>query len=303
MVFVEQDRRGAFVKASSFQFHRASSRSETLEMLAALEGAKIIAGGQSLVAMLNMRYAFVDHLIDINGVEGLAGVDVGPNEIRIGAMTRQRDILASPALRTRAPVVAEALRFVGHLHTRNRGTLGGSLGHMDPAAELMAVVTLLDATVHVESARGARDVAIADYPQAYMTPALEPDELIVGATLRPPATGHGWSFREFAQRHGDFAVVAVGATIALDGAGKVSDARIVLSGVGFAPRRLAEAERMLASEAPGEALFAAVAAQATREEALSDAMASEAYRKHLAGVLTRRAVAEALARAKHGFVQ
>lgn len=271
-------------------------------MLGSLEGAKILAGGQSLVAMLNMRYAFVEHLIDINGVDGLAGIDIRSDEIRIGAMTRQRDILESSALRARAPVVAEALRFVGHLHTRNRGTLGGSLGHMDPAAELVGVATLLDATVHVESARGARDIAIADYPQAYMTPDLEPDEMIVGATLRPPAAGHGWSFHEFAQRHGDFAVTAVGVTLALDAAGKASDARIVLCGMGFAPRRLVEAERMLIGQTPCDELIAAAAALAPREEAMSDAMASEAYRKHLAGVLTRRALTDAVARAKSGIV-
>lgn len=293
------------MKASRFEYHRPSTKAEALEMLGTLDGAKLLAGGQSLVAMLNMRYAFVDHVVDINRVADLAGITVG-DEVRIGAMTRQRHILESAPLKDRAPVVAEALRFVGHLHTRNRGTIGGSLGHMDPAAELFGIATLLDATVHAQSARGARDIAIADYPQAFMTPALAPDEMITGVTLRPLPPGHGWSFHEFAQRHGDFAIVAVGATVTLvssgGGSGRIGEARIVLCGMGFAPRRLADAERMLAGAIPEEGLMAEAAALAAREEAMSDAHVSGHYRRHLAGVLTRRALAQAITRATTGTV-
>ena len=174
---------------------------------------------------------------------------------------------------------------------------------MDPAAELFGIATLLDATIHVESKRGPRDVAIADYPQGYMTPNLDPDEMIVGVSLAPPAEGHGWSFIEFAQRHGDFAVVAVGATLGFDAAGKVDDARIVLCGMGIAPQRLAEGEALLIGSAAEPAAIAAAADLATRQEAMSDALASEAYRRHLAGVLTHRALTEARARASHGKVQ
>lgn len=290
------------MKAARFDYHRPATRAEALDMLQTLEGAKLLAGGQSLVAMLNMRYAFVDHLIDINRVDGLAGIAVG-DTVRIGAMTRQRDILENAALKARLPIVSAALNFVGHLHTRNRGTIGGSLGHMDPAAELFGIATLLDATIHVESKRGPRDVAIADFPQGYMTPNLDPGEMIVGVTLAPPAAGHGWSFLEFAQRHGDFAVVAVGTTLALDGAGKVNDARIVLCGMGIAPQRLAEGEALLVGTAAEPEAIAAVAEMAGRQEAMSDALASETYRRHLAGVLTRRALTEARARASHGKVQ
>jgi carbon-monoxide dehydrogenase medium subunit len=246
-----------------------------------------------------MRYAFVENLIDINRVAGLAGIDVRGGTARIGAMTRQRTMLEDVELAARAPIIGEALRFVGHLHTRNRGTIGGSLAHMDPAAELMNVATLLDATVHVESARRVRDVSIADYPVSFMTPQLEPDEMIAAVTLRLPTPGHGWSFYEFAQRHGDFAIVAVGVTVSLT-AGRVAEARAVLSGIDFAPRRLGEVERMLNGETPSVALIADAAELAGKEEAISDAMASGAYRQHLAKVLTRRGLTQALARAKEG---
>jgi carbon-monoxide dehydrogenase medium subunit len=287
------------MKASSFAYHRPADRAAAIEMLASLSAARLIAGGQSLVAMLNMRYAFVENLIDINRVAGLAGIDVRGGAARIGAMTRQRTMLEDVELAARAPIIGEALRFVGHLHTRNRGTIGGSLAHMDPAAELMNVATLLDATVHVESARRVRDVSIADYPVSFMTPQLEPDEMIAAVTLRLPTPGHGWSFYEFAQRHGDFAIVAVGVTVSLT-AGRVAEARAVLSGIDFAPRRLGEVERMLNGETPSVALIADAAELAGKEEAISDAMASGAYRQHLAKVLTRRGLTQALARAKEG---
>lgn len=286
------------MKAASFAYHRPTAREETLQMLASLPGARLIAGGQSLVPMLNMRYVFVENLIDINRVAGLSGIDIGAERVRIGAMTRQRDLLDHAGLGERAPVVAAALRCVGHLHTRNRGTIGGSLAHMDPAAELLAVATLLEGTIHVESARGARDIAIADFPISYMTPQLEPDEMIAAVSLSLPKPGHGWSFLEFAQRHGDFAIAAAGALVRLAApGGAIAEARLVLSGVDFAPRRLIEAEQLLAGARPSADLIAAAAAIAGEGEAPSDAMASGSYRRHLAAVLTRRALAEALERA------
>jgi carbon-monoxide dehydrogenase medium subunit len=272
-------------------------------MLSELDGAKLIAGGQSLVPMLNMRYVFVENLIDINRVQGLSSVErPSPDVARIGAMTRQRDILADPLLRDRAPVVGEALRFVGHLHTRNRGTIGGSLAHMDPAAELMNIATLLDATVHVESARGGRDIAIGEFPLAFMTPQLGADEMIVAVSFNLPRAGHGWSFHEFAQRHGDFAIVAVGAIVEVEPDGlTVADARIVLSGVDFAPQRLRDAEDILKSRGPEATGVAAACAAGV--EAISDAMASGAYRQHLARILTGRALSQAFDRARGASLQ
>lgn len=292
------------MKAPSFTYHRPEARDEALQMLASLPSARLIAGGQSLVPMLNMRYVFVENLIDINRIPDLSGIEIAGGTARIGAMTRQRVLLENGALRERAPIVAEALRFVGHLHTRNRGTIGGSLAHMDPAAELVAIATLLDATIHVDSVRGRRDVPIDDFPVSYMTPQLEPDEMIAAVSLRLPESGHGWSFLEFAQRHGDFAIAAVGALVRFGApGGPVAEARIVLSGVDFAPCRLGDAERLLVGAVPSAALIEAAAAIASEGDAPSDAMASGSYRRHLAMVLTRRALTEALARAGGGTRQ
>ena len=291
------------MKPGPFAYHRPASLAEALDMLGSLDGAKILAGGQSLVAMLNMRYAFVEHVIDINRVSGLDSIEIGDHALRIGAMARQRDVLESKELLSSAPIIGGALRFVGHLHTRNRGTIGGSMAHMDPAAELMNVATLLDATVHVESKRGKRDIEITDYPVSFMTPSIEPDEIISAVKLRPPRPGHGWSFQEFAQRHGDFAIVAVGATVALDSQDKATDVRLVLSGVDFAPRRIAAAEQMLQGAAINDDAFAAAAELAAQGEIMSDAMVSGDYRRRLAKVLTKRALAEAFARARGGSLQ
>lgn len=284
------------MKSAPFNYHRPATKSEALAMLGNLDNARLLAGGQSLVAMLNMRYVIVDHLIDINRVDELAGIELGQDTVVIRAITRQREVLEHDALRRRVPVFAAALRHVGHLQTRNRGTVGGSIAHMDPAAELMGVASLLDATVHAESQRGRRDIAIADYPVGYMTPCLEPDEMITAVSFRLPEQGHGWSFAEFAQRHGDFAIVGVGVILEKPKTSEaIGAARIALIGIGTAPRRLPEAEKLLIGEEATPKVIAAAAEVARRTETMGDAMASAEYRQRLAGVLTRRALAEAAA--------
>jgi len=291
------------MKASGFQYHRPRDKGEALDMLGSLPNAKVIAGGQSLVAMLNMRYAFVDHLVDVNRVDGLAGIEVGNGRVRIGAMARQRDMLAHRELAARAPLIPAAMRFIGHLHTRNRGTFGGSLVHMDPAAELLAIATILDAEIEIESRKGVRVVPIADFPLSYMTPNLEPDELVVAITLNPPLPKHGWAFDEFAQRHGDFAVVSVGVTTVLGAAGRIEEVRLVLGGMGFAPTRLRQAEDLMSGETPSPELFDEAAEVAGREEASSDAIASASYRCRLAKVLMRRSLAVAIERGREQAVK
>lgn len=291
------------MKAPPFEYHRPADRAEALMMLASLPGARILAGGQSLIPMLNMRYAFIEHLIDINRVPSLSDVKMLEDTIRIGGMTRQHVLLSHEDIKTHIPIMAAGLHFVGHLHTRNRGTIGGSLAHMDPAAELMNIATVLEATIHIESATGARAIGIADYPVSFMTPQVEPQEMIVAVTFRVPPRGHGWSFHEFSQRHGDFAIVAVGVVLSIDPAsGRMAEVRVALSGVDFAPRRLGDVERLLDGEKPTEATIAAAGAAAGQGEAISDAMASGGYRLHLATVLTRRAITQALDRC-HGVAQ
>ncbi len=216
-------------------------------LLASLDNAKLLAGGQSLMPMLNMRFVLPDHVIDLNRVDGLSYIRENNGAIEIGAMTRQRDIEFSDLVRARCPLMHEAIAQVGHRQTRNRGTLGGSLCHLDPAAELVAVAATLDATVTVAGKAGTRSIAFADFPVAYMTPALNPDELLVGARFPCWREPHGHAFVEFSRRHGDFAIVSAAALLEEDGAGKVTraaaDARRHGPGAAARVRRRARAGR------------------------------------------------------------
>ena len=290
------------MKPASFRYHRATALDEAAGLMATLDNARLLSGGQSLMPMMNMRYVMVDHLVDLNPVRALAGIGLdrsGPagGRVRIGAMTRQRDLMASEALRGACPIIAQALAHVGHLQTRNRGTIGGSLCHLDPAAELPGLMALLDATLTVEGARGRRHIPMAEFPLGYMAPAVEPDEILARIEFETWPAGHGWDFREFAQRHGDFAVVGTGCLLHVRD-GRIGRAAVVLIGVDEAPVRLSDVEEMLAGEAPSEALFRAAGEAAARRPMMGDALVGEEYRQHLAGVLLRRSLAAAAARAK-----
>jgi carbon-monoxide dehydrogenase medium subunit len=286
------------MKPSPFTYHDPTTVSEAVALLGRLENAKPLAGGQSLMPMLNMRYVMVDHLIDLNRIEALAYVRTAGDVVEIGAMTRQRDLEASPVLAERCPLLAEALRFIGHFQTRNRGTIGGSLCHLDPAAELPGVAAAYDAELVVEGQRGQRRLPIAEWPVYSMTPNLEADEILTGIVLRPWPQGHGHAFVEFARRHGDFAIVGVACLLALDAAGRIERAALALVGAGSVPMRLAAAERTLVGETPSAPLFRAAAAECASIEATSDAQISAEYRRHLAAVLVPRALERATARAK-----
>ncbi len=283
------------MKPAPFSYHRPETTKAALDMLATLDNARPLAGGQSLVAMLNMRYAFVDHLVDLNRVPELSGISLSDRQLTIGAMTRQCDLMAHDDTKKRAPIIAEALSYVGHIQTRNRGTVGGSLAHLDPAAELLCLAALHDAKLTVASSRGAREVAIADFAKAFMTSDMSPDELLTGVEFTLPPPGAGGSFLEFSQRHGDFAVVGVGVLLEPGAGGTITSARIALIGVGHAPIRLSTAENLLSGEVPSDDLFKAAAETTSEIEAIGDALASSRYRQHLAGVLTRRALGQAAA--------
>ena len=285
------------MKPAPFIYHDPRSLSEAVALLATLDNARALAGGQSLMPMMNFRYAMPDHLIDLNKVGELAYLRIENNALKIGSMTRQRDIEFSTDVDRRCPLLHDALSHVGHRQTRNRGTLGGSLCHQDPSAELLNAAAVLGATMHVVSRRGPRDVACADFALAYMTTALEPDEMLAGVTfpLPPQKTGH--AFVEFARRHGDFAIVACSALISLDAKGHIADAAIALSGLSHAPARPAAIEQALRGQTPNAATFKAAAAEVEQLEAMADAYVTAAYRKHLARTLTYRALEQAAARA------
>jgi carbon-monoxide dehydrogenase medium subunit len=238
-----------------------------------------------------------DHLIDLNRISELAYLRCEGVALRIGAMTRQRELEFSLEVGERCPVLREALAHVGHRQTRNRGTFGGSLCHLDPSAELVNVTALLGGRLQAASKRGTREIAFAEFAVGYMATSLGPDELLTAVLLPLPGRGRGHAFVEFARRHGDFAIVACSALIGLDRNGGIADAAIALSGLTHAPVRPASIEQALRGEKPGAAAFKAAVAEVGKLDATADAYVTAAYRKHLARILTYRALEQASARA------
>lgn len=262
------------------------------------EAAKLMAGGQSLTPMMNLRLASPKYIIDLNGLEGLDHLEERDDFLVIGAMTRQRRLERSEVVREHYPLLAEAAAVIGHPATRNRGTIGGSLAHADPAAELPALLLTYGGSVLVQGANGAREIPAADFFVTFLTTALEPGELLTEVRLRRWPTGTGWCFLEESRRYGDFAVAGVAALVHLDADGRCTQAAVTLFGVGDAPYPVAEATGLLVGQMPDEDRFAAVAqAAAEGAEPEDDVHASAAFRRHLCAVLTRRALRTAVERA------
>ena len=285
------------MKPAPFTYHDPRTIAEACELLAARDNARVLAGGQSLMPMMNFRVAMPDHLIDLNRIDELAGIRLEGGGLHIGAMTRQRELEYSDTVERHCPILREALAHVGHRQTRNRGTFGGSLCHLDPSAELANVTALLGGTLRSVSKRGRRDLPFSEFAHGYMTTSLSPDELLAVVVLPLPASERGHAFVEFARRHGDFAIVACSALIGLDRSGRIADAAIALSGLAHAPVRPAAIERGLRGEKPDAPAFRAAAAEAGKLDAMSDAYTTSAYRSHLARVLTYRALEQAATRA------
>jgi aerobic carbon-monoxide dehydrogenase medium subunit len=281
------------MKPAPFAYHDPTRLDEALALLAAKENARVLAGGQSLIPMLNFRYLQPDDIIDVNRIAELAGITRENGALRIGAMTRQRDVEFSDAVAKDIPLMREAVLQVGHRQTRNRGTVGGSLAHLDPAAELPLVACALDATVHAASVRGAREIVFTEYAQGFMSPALEPDEMVTAVSF--PVWGNGSAFVEFARREGDFAIVAVAAQLELSG-GTIKRAAVALGGMGPTYIRARDAEAALTGAKAGPEAFRAAAEACANIEAIDDIHAPGSYRQHLAGVLVRRALERACTR-------
>jgi aerobic carbon-monoxide dehydrogenase medium subunit len=288
------------MKPPAFSYHDPRTVTEAVGLLGSLDNAKLLAGGQSLMPMLNMRYVLPDHIVDLNRIDGLSYINARDGVIEIGAMTRQRDIEFSDVVRERCPLMYEAIREVGHRQTRNRGTLGGSLCHLDPAAELVSIAAAVDAKVTVAGKSGTRSIDFSAFPVGYMTPALEPDEVLTGATFPCWPAGHGYAFVEFSRRHGDFAIVSAAVLIEEDKAGKVTRASITLGGMGPAPVRASEVERALVGEVIEEKRMREICESLRRLEAIEDIHAPESYRQQLATVLPRRALLKAHERIAQG---
>lgn len=288
------------MKPPRFEYLAPASLDETLAVLAEHgEEAKVLAGGQSLVPLLNFRLVRPTYLVDLNELSGLDYVRRENGRLAIGAMTRQRAVEASETVRTQCPLLADAMPQIGHFQIRNRGTIGGSLAHADPAAELPAVVAALDGELVVRSRARQRTLSAAQFFVAYLTTALEPSELLVEVRVpvAPPRTGT--AFVEVSRRHGDFALVGVAASVTLDEAGVCTHCAVALTGVGPTPVVAREAADALVGVKPTADAFEDAgrrAAAPLRPD--GDLHASSEYRKHVAGVLTRRALARAAERAK-----
>ena len=289
------------MKPPVFDYVAPGSLDEALELLAEHgDDAKILAGGQSLIPVMNFRLAQPALLVDLNGLDELAGVRVDDEgRLRIGGMTRQRTLERDPLVAERSPLLAETIPFVAHPQIRNRGTVGGNLAHADPASELPVVAVALGAELVLKSKDGERTVGAEDFFVGLMTTALEPHEILAEAVFpaAPPRTGT--SFMEVSRRHGDYAQCGVAATVSVDESGAVVDARLVFLSVGEIPMRARRAEEALAGEPDWGRAVAAAAALAAEEEIepTDDIHASAAFKRHLAGVLTRRALETARARA------
>ena len=289
------------MKPSEFEYHAPSSLEEAAALLADLPDAKLLAGGQSLMPMMNFRYLSPGHLIDLGGVAALSGIELQGGRLRIGAMTRQRDIELSPLVAQHAPLIREAYGLVSHKQIRNRGTYGGALCQLDPSSEQPCFTAALDGVLtiarHEDGGLVTRELPISEWAEMYMTPALAEGELLVSISLDIWPEGHGYAFEEFARRHGDYAIVGVAALCSVDAAGLVDRIVIAVCGVAPGPVRLFEVEAALRGKPLDEAGIL-LASQAARElEVMTDAHISQEYRQHLAGTLTQRALRTALARA------
>jgi carbon-monoxide dehydrogenase medium subunit len=286
------------MKPTPFEFHAPGTLDEALELMASLPNSRAIAGGQSLMPMLNMRLVMPDHIVDLNGIETLKGIrDLGAT-VSIGAMTRQRDLEFSDLLRARVPLLNEAILLVGHRQTRNRGTIGGSLCHLDPSAELPTVCMAMDATlVAINGSGRRREIPMREFAVDLMTVSLDEDELLAEIHLTPWPAPHGYAFVEFGRRHGDFAIASAAVLLEMDNAGIVTRASLTLGGVGVVPIRLTAGEALLVGSACEAPLLDAVAAEVESCDALDDPAYPAAYRTRVARRLLRRALGVAIARA------
>lgn len=285
------------MKPARFDYYDPTSLDEALSLLAQFgDTAKPLAGGQSLVPMMNMRLARPAQLVDLNRLGELDYLKVDNGQLRIGAMTRQRTLERSKIVSEGWPLLQEAARYIGHVQIRNRGTVGGSLVHAYPSAELPVVMTALDATLVLRSQKGERLVRAEEFFVDVMTTVLQPDELLVEIRVPRTAPGSGWSFQEVSRRHGDFALMGVAAIVTPDANGNVGGARLVFTGA--TPARSRNAEALLIGKPSHRDLFMEAArVAATTLDPETDIHATAQYRKEVAAVLGRRALEQAADRA------
>ena len=287
------------MKPAPFVYHRPGSVDEALALLAQSPDAKPLAGGQSLIPAMNFRLARPAVLVDLNRIEELAHVREADGQLQIGAMTRQSIAERDALIADWAPLLRETMPFIAHPQIRNRGTIGGSLAHGDPAAELPSVMVALDASFQVRGPRGARTIPAGEFYTGLFVTALAPGELLVDIAIPRMPPGTGWAFTEVSRRHGDYALSGVAVVVTLDEKGKCREARIALLSVGDGPVLAKRAIKALKGEKPTPEVIreAAEAAGAKDIDPPGDIHASAAYRRQLTTVLTRRALEKAFERA------
>lgn len=288
------------MKPPPFTYHDPRSIDDAVALLSEKDNGKLLAGGQSLMPMLNMRFVLPDDVIDLNLIEDLSYIREDGDALVFGGMTRQRDIEYSDIVARRCPLMKEAILNVGHRQTRNRGTYGGSLSHLDPSAELPSVSMAQDAIITVRKKGGQRDIAMADFPMGYMMPSFDLDELVTDIRVPLWPEGHGYAFVEFARRHGDFAITSAAVLLDVAAGGRITKASVTVGGVGPAPLRVTAVEEGLTGETGSAELFTDVAEKCREIDAMEDVYAPAWYRQHLAAVLTRRALGKAFSRAANG---
>jgi CO/xanthine dehydrogenase FAD-binding subunit len=289
------------MKPSAFDYHRPASVAEAVEVLGQLDDeGRILAGGQSLVPLMNFRLAQPTHIVDINRLADLDYVRAEDGAVRVGALARQSTVEADPAVAERLPLLREALSFVAHPPIRHRGTLVGSIAHADPSAELPSAALALGATVTVRGERGDREIAANDFFLGPFETAIEPGELATEVAFPVSSPGAGYAFVEFARRHGDFAIAGAAVTLMLRD-GVIVEPRVVLCGVGPVPLRARAAEASLDGVAADDEEIAVAAAAAVEGiEPPGDMHGGTRYRIGVARAQVRRAIVKALDRAKGG---
>jgi carbon-monoxide dehydrogenase medium subunit len=284
------------MKPPDFEYARPSSVPEAVALLAAAGGdGKILAGGQSLVPLLNFRLATPALLVDINRISELGYVVEDGETLRVGAGTRMRTLELDPLVRERIPILRAAAAWVGHVQIRNRGTVGGSIAHADPAAEVPAICALLDAELVAVGPRGERRIAASSFFAGFLTTDLREDEVLVEARFPIPAPAARWGFREFAQRRGDFALAGAAAMISGAADGTVDQARVVVFGTADRPLRATDAEVGLAGATLSPHAIAAAASSAAAAAAAEDPRPDADYRRRLTETMVRRALEDAVA--------
>jgi carbon-monoxide dehydrogenase medium subunit len=288
------------MKPAPFSYHKPSTVEDAVRLLAELDNAKIIAGGQSMIPMINMRFIAPDHVVDLNAIPDIESIVRDRGLVKLGAMVRQADVLRSEMINAHLPLLRDAVEYVGHPQTRSRGTVGGSLCHLDPAAEIPLVALVLDAQLHLLGPSGARLVKMADWPLGYMTPNIGTDEILLSIDFPEPAARSTYAFVEHARRRADFAIVSVAAYLEHDAFDKISRCSIGIGGLSFTPVRIHAAEARLVGHVLTPDLVDRASEVVADADAASDAYYSSEYRKHVAQVLMRRALKKAASRLSKG---